>query len=122
MALFDTTAFRIVEQGMSVVNQQIDVITHNLANQDTPDYKCKYLYFSAVLKDKIDAQNSKYKKRLDLESVVYTDEDTKNQPDGNNVDADTQSALLAKQGLLYQALINQMNSEFGMIRTALNKN
>lgn len=119
MALFDTTAFRIVEQGLSVVNQNIDVITNNLANQDTPDYKCKYLYFSAVLKDKVNAQNEKYKKTLELETAIYTDEDTKDQPDGNNVDSDTQQAMLSKQGLLYKALINQMNGEFTMIRSAM---
>ncbi len=122
MALFDTTAFRIVEQGLSVVNQNIDVITNNLSNQDTPDFKCRYLYFSAVLKDKINAQNEKYKKTLELETAIYTDEDTKDQPDGNNVDADTQQSMLSKQGLLYKALVNQMNAEFTMVRTAMRRN
>ncbi len=122
MALFDTTAFRIVEQGLGVVNQNIDVITNNLSNQDTPDYKCRYLYFSAVLKDKINAGNSRYKKSLELETAIYTDEDTKDQPDGNNVDADIQSAMLSKQGLLYKALVNQMNGEFTMMRTAMRRN
>ncbi|MBQ4165334.1 MAG: flagellar basal body rod protein FlgB, partial [Oscillospiraceae bacterium] len=43
MALFDTTAFRILEQGMSVLWQKQQVISQNIANSNTPDYNCKYL-------------------------------------------------------------------------------
>ena len=57
----------------------------------------------------------------ELASVIHTDENTKDQPDGNNVDSDTQSALFAKNALQYQALINQINAEFTMMRTAMRK-
>ena len=49
MALFDTTGFRILEQGMSIINQSQSVIANNIANQDTPGYKCRYVLFSGVL-------------------------------------------------------------------------
>lgn len=122
MALFDTTGFRLLEEGLSVINQYQAVITNNIANQDTPDYKCQYLDFGGVLRDKLDAsENSQYKQELHLYSRVYEDENTYDQPDGNNVDADTQEALFAKNELLYEALINQMNSEFALMRTAMNR-
>lgn len=122
MALFDTTGFRILEQGMSIINQSQAVIANNIANQDTPDYKCKYLYFAGVLSDKLEAtEQMKYKKELNLASAIYTDETTYDQADGNNVDADTQQALFAKNALLYEALLNQMNSEFTLMRTAMSK-
>ncbi len=38
MALFDTTAFRILEQGAAVMWQRNKVIQENISNQDTPDY------------------------------------------------------------------------------------
>lgn len=123
MALFDTTGFRILEQGLSIMNQAQAVITHNLVNEDTPGYKCKYLSFSGVLTDKLNAsENSKYKKELNLASYIYTDNNTYDQPDGNNVDSDTQQALFTKTGLLYEALKNQLNSEFTLMRTAMRKN
>ena len=122
MALFNTTGFRILEEGLKIVNQNKKVIAHNIANQDTPGYKCKYVYFNGVLRDKLDAaENAKYKKELHLTSYIYTDRKTYDQPDGNNVDSDTQEALFEKNGLLQQALINQMNSEFTMMRTAMSR-
>lgn len=120
--LFNTTSFRLLEQGINVLNMQQAIIAQNIANQDTPNYKCKYLYFGGVLKDKLDAvENSKYKKQLEIASAVYVDENTKDQPDGNNVDTDTQNALFAKNGIMYEELINQMNSEFNLMRTAMKR-
>lgn len=122
MALFDTTGFRILEQGISIINESQAVIANNIANQDTPDYKCKYLYFAGVLQDKLDAgEDAKYTKELSLASTVYVDETTNDQADGNNVDSDTQQALFAKNELLYEALINQMNAEFTLMRSAMSK-
>lgn len=122
MALFDYTSFRIMEQGISLLSQQQSIIANNIANQDTPDYKCKYLYFAGVLKDRLDKDGvATGKKQIELESTVYVDENTKDQPDGNNVDADTQQALFAKNAIQYDAIINQMNAEFNMMRTAMRR-
>ncbi len=164
MALFDTTSFRIASQGLELLSKQQQVIAQNIANQDTPDYKCKYLYFSGVLREKLEAAAAKKEeqetgteslrwiganrpqpfqgfqgferrsdepweelgtgidgKRLELAYVIHTDETTADQPDGNNVDADTQEALFAKNAIQYEALINQINSEFTMMRTAMRK-
>ena len=52
MALFDNTSFRIMEQGLQLLSKQQQVIANNIANQDTPDYHAKYLYFAGVLKEK----------------------------------------------------------------------
>ena len=122
MALFDTTGFRLIEQGLDIVNQTKNIISNNLANADTPGYKCQYLSFSGVLKDKLNVtEDTKYKKELHLSSRVYTDESTYDQPDGNNVDSDTQQALFVKNALMQQALINQLNSEFTIMRSAMRR-
>ncbi len=122
MALFDTTSFRIAEQGLHLLSLQQQIIAQNIANQDTPDYRCKYLYFAAVLKDKLDENKMKTgEKRLELASAIHVDNTTKDQPDGNNVDNDTQQALFAKSAIQYEALINQVNSEFTMLRAAMRK-
>ena len=122
MALFDRTGFRLIEQGIDIVNQTKRVISHNLSNIDTPGYKCKYLSFSGVLKDKLNAsENAKFKKELHLASYIYSDNSTFDQPDGNNVDSDTQQALFVKNALLQEALINQMDSEFTLMRSAMSR-
>ncbi len=122
MALFDTTGFRLIEQGLDIVNQTKRVISHNLSNVDTPGYKCRYLYFSGVLKDKLNVtEDTKFKKELHLSSYIYTDDTTYDQPDGNNVDSDTQQALFVKNALMQEALINQLNSEFTIMRSAMSR-
>lgn len=118
MALFDTTAFRITEQGLSILWQKQQVIAQNISNEDTPGYKAKSLEFSGVLRDKLRA-NGTVKKELNLTQALVTDYATNDQGDTNNVDHDTQAAELAKTQLQYDALINQMNGNFARLRSAL---
>ncbi|MCI7691039.1 MAG: flagellar basal body rod protein FlgB [Oscillospiraceae bacterium] len=118
MALFDTTAFRIIEQGMSVMWTKQQIIAQNITNQDTPDYNCKYLDFGGILKDKIRADGS-IKKELNIQQRLVIDTYTDDQADGNNVDMDVQSAEASKTAYWLDALINQMNGNFTRIRSAI---
>ena len=125
MALFNTNSFRVTEQGLSVLWQKQQVIAQNIANQDTPDYNCKYLDFYAVLKDKMENSSvvggkaAPGEKQVQLVTRVIEDTTTNTQPDGNNVDVDSQSTELAKVQLQYQALKNHMNGQFTRIRSAM---
>lgn len=118
MALFDTTAFRILEQGLSVMWRKGTVIQENIANADTPNYNCKYLNFEGILKDKLRA-NGTVKKELNLAESLYIDRITDDQADHNNVDSDTQQAEYLKVQYRIDALINEMNGNFTRIRSAM---
>ncbi|MCL2696920.1 MAG: flagellar basal body rod protein FlgB [Oscillospiraceae bacterium] len=121
--LFNTAAFRVVEQGISVMAESNRIIGQNIANSDTPGYKAKYLYFEGILRDKINMRETeRFRKELHIGTAMYTDEKTKGQPDGNNVCNDTQQALFAKNKIRYDALINQLNAEFELLRTAMRRN
>ena len=121
--LFNTTAFRIAEQGISVMAQNNIVIQHNIANADTPGYKTKYLYFEGILRDRINARaTEKFQKELSIGTAMYVDKRTKGRPDGNNVDNDIQQALFVKNKIRYDALINQVNAEFELLRSAMRRN
>ena len=128
MALFNTNSFRVTEQGLSVLWQKQQVIAQNIANQNTPDYNCKYLDFYAVLKDKVNnssvvgGEAAPGEKQVQLVTRVIEDKNTNTQPDGNNVDVDSQSAELAKVQLQYQALKNHMNGQFTRLRSAMKTN
>lgn len=118
MALFDTTAFRITEQGLNVMWSKMQVIEQNLVNENTPKYNCKYLEFSGILRDKLRA-NGSVKKELSLAQRIITDYTTNDEADRNNVDHDTQAADLAKTQIQFNALIEQMNGSFARIRSAI---
>lgn len=118
MALFDTTAFRILEQGAAVMWQKQQIIQQNISNQDTPKYNCKYLDFGGILKDKLRA-NGTVKKELNLATSVYIDKSTSDQGDRNNVDNDVQQAEMLKTQYQLDAIINQMNSTYTRVRSAM---
>lgn len=118
MGLFDNTAFRIAEQGLSVLWRKGQVIQENIANADTPEYNCRYLTFGGILKDKLRA-NGTIKKELNLAEALLVDYATNDQADHNNVDSDTQQAEYLKTSYQIDALINQMNGQFSRIRSAM---
>ena len=118
MALFDTTAFRILEQGAAVMWQKQQIIQQNISNQDTPNYNCKYLDFGGILRDKLRADGT-VKKELNLATRVYIDKSTSDQGDRNNVDNDVQQAEMLKTQYQLDAIINQMNSSFTRVRSAM---
>lgn len=118
MALFDTNAFRVAEQGLSVLWQKQQIISQNIANANTPDYNCKYLDFAGILRDKL-RSNGTVDVELNLVQRLFIDRNTDDQADGNNVDNDTQQAELARTQIQYDALINSMNGNFSRVRTAM---
>ena len=118
MALFDTTAFRLLEQGAAVMWQKQQIIQQNISNQDTPNYNCKYLEFGGILKEKI-GTNGKIKKELNLASTVRIDRATSDQGDRNNVDNDVPQAEMLRTQYWLEEIINEMNGNFTRIRSAI---
>lgn len=118
MALFDTTAFRMLEQGMNIMWTKQQIIQENITNIDTPGYNCKYLSFGVILRDKIRADGS-IKKEANLAQRVTVDYITSDQQDRNNVDQVTQMAEYARTAYQIDMLINQMDGQFSRMRSAL---
>lgn len=110
-----------------------EAIANNIANIDTPGYKRQDVSFQAELRHALKA--SKYTSldtkvrelnegnRLShIEPRGYTDyADYSYRIDGNNVDVDNENVELASNQIVYQALVQSINSEFQDIRAVLNK-
>ncbi len=103
------------------------VISNNIANVDTPNYKRKDVAFQTYLQAEMegaDTTNLQDRVRdVDLDALnatSYTDmADLSYREDGNNVDIDTENVELASNQLMYQALINSISNEFDMIKAAM---
>ncbi|MCL2754267.1 MAG: flagellar basal body protein, partial [Oscillospiraceae bacterium] len=54
MGLFNTTSFRVMEQGLNFTVQNSRVIANNIAHVDTPGFKSRYLSFAGVLRERMD--------------------------------------------------------------------
>lgn len=107
-----------------------EVINHNISNANTPNYKKLTVNFEDTLKkalnDRNFALNTTHKNHIS--DSIATD---KNQPnitaedrysyriDGNSVDIDVESANLAKNAIMYNAVINQIIGEFSKLQNVI---
>lgn len=102
-----------------------DIINNNLANVNTPNYKRKDIRFETELKHAFARASEKTVdarvKHLDLEALtpeIYTDyEELSYRYDGNNVDINNENAILAKNQIKYNGLMELMNKDFEALRS-----
>lgn len=104
-----------------------EVISNNIANVDTPNYKRQDVEFESYLLAQLEGADSSSLKNtvagIDLDgltSTIYTDSTSLSyRLDGNNVDIDTENVELASNQLKYQALVSSISNEFNMIKSAM---
>lgn len=132
MKLFSSV--QSLEQALNVSTLRQRVISSNIANVDTPHYKSKEVVFSKVLdkamheqglsSHKTNAKHIEFSARNENISPfarVLTKTNTSFNHNGNNVDMDYEMAQLAKNQLLYNALIDRTNGRFSSLKTVINE-
>ena len=111
--LFDSKSFGLMRSSLNGLAVQQEVILHNLANLETPGYKAKSVSFEDVLK----GAGGKY----DMKAHIITDDATSIRPDGNNVDADTESLKLYQNYVQQLYLYQKMSGQFSNFQYVLNQ-
>ena len=117
----------ILDKAADAANLRNELLTNNIANVSTPNYKRKDLDFESVLQGELAGEKnlSKAVKKANqnletLDAQVYTDiASLSYRLDGNNVDINTEEARLAENQIKYQALVDLMNQEFARYNTVL---
>ena len=117
----------ILDKAADAANLRNELLTNNIANVSTPNYKRKDLDFESVLQGELAGEKnlSKAVKKANqnletLDAQVYTDNASLSyRLDGNNVDINTEEARLAENQIKYQALVDLMNPEFARYNTVL---
>ena len=108
-----------------------EVISHNIANVDTPNYKRQDVSFETELKHAL--RESKYisldekvknlnqDNRLShVQPRVYTDSaGFSYRLDRNNVDIDNENVELASNQIKYNAIVQSIDQEFRNLRTVI---
>ncbi|NLG04408.1 MAG: flagellar basal body rod protein FlgB [Clostridia bacterium] len=128
--MFDSGVFNyidVLDKAADASWLRNEVISNNIANVNTPEYKRQDVSFEAELQqalrankyesldDKIDSVNLK---RLDAR--VYTDSaDFSYRLDGNNVDIDNENVELASNQIKYNALIQSINGKFSELKSVM---
>lgn len=129
--LFSKT-FNIMNRGLDASSLRNEVIANNLANVDTPGFKRSDVSFEQELlkamsgKQKLQGfvTNEKHipiggPSQGEIAPRVVPERTTSIRNDGNNVDIDREMAALAKNSIMYSALIEEINGEFRKIKTAI---
>ena len=117
----------ILDKAADAANMRNELISNNIANVSTPNYKRKDIDFETVLQAELAGgrtlNQSVYMANKDLSVLdpqVFTDNSNLSyRLDGNNVDISTEEAYLAENTIRYQLLIDQMNQEFSRYQTVL---
>lgn len=106
-----------------------EVITNNIANVDTPNFKSSSVSFESAFKSALAQDDFATKKthegHIDFDSdfpqaTVTRDTNTTYRMDGNNVNIDAENAELAKNQIFYNTLAQQLSSEFRKLSVAIN--
>lgn len=117
----------VLDKAADAANTRNEIIANNLANVDTPNYKRKdvsfqnYLQQALIGDDPLDERVGEINTHLsDFSGFIYTDSSTLSyRLDGNNVDADTESSMLAQNQIRYNTLVEQIGQEFARYKTVL---
>lgn len=102
-----------------------DIITNNLANVNTPNYKRKDVQFETYLIAQVAGGDSLDENinQIDLSNLTpttYVDQASLSyRMDGNNVDIDTETAEFVKNQIRYYTLLDSMTQEFSRIKSVL---
>jgi flagellar basal-body rod protein FlgB len=103
-----------------------DVISHNIANADTPGFKRQEVSFDSVLSAAYEDLSMIRTNPAHLLPVTKTGSAVKVReisgsvrPDGNNVTIETEMARLGQNTMYYQAVSAQLGKYFGRLRTAI---
>lgn len=111
-----------------------EIISHNIANVNTPNYRRSVLDFEELLAKELYGEEPDGKLRMvrthdehlpaeplpfRAEPTIYQDNTTIMRTDDNNVDIDIEMASLAKNQMYYNAVATQLSGYVSTLRNAI---
>lgn len=113
MTLFTDRVTAGIESAMDSVSLRQQVTANNIANMNTPGFKAARVEFEANLSRAIADGNPQFARATT--NLATTPENT----DGNTVDIASETAIMSKNGLHFDALVTALNFKFSTLRTAI---
>lgn len=119
-----TNSIELTQKSLDYLWKKQGIISENIANQDTPGYKTKYLTFEDEFMKKIEKVNhpSKENYAKAIENTDFKVNIPRNENvrmDENNVNTDAEYVELARASIQYQYSIRAISDEFARIRSVI---
>jgi len=125
---------KVLEKSLDAAWLRNEVISQNIANVDTPNYKRKTVKFEEYLDKAMGSSSFKGiktdKRHISIGSGSVDDADIKVSEDyrndsirldGNNVDIESEMAEMAKNTIKYNTLIQSLNASFRRIKSVISE-
>ena len=117
----------LLEKAMTGSALRHTVLTNNLTNVNTPNFKRSEVNFRSTLEEVLDSQlTMKTTKAAHLQTNYFqgspqisVDRQTSLRNDGNNVDLDVELANLAENSIYYNSLVRFLSSQLSLLRQAI---
>lgn len=107
---------QFLERFLNVTVNRHAIVTRNMANIDTPGYRTQDLDFRSELERATATPG-----QIQLSSVVRPVPGLLERPDGNNVNLDRESLLLAETQMQYRLGIQFVRTEIHRLLNAINE-
>ena len=126
MKLFSNTIDSL-EKGLNYSSLKQEVISQNIANVDTPDYKAKEVRFKDFLNQSMDqskeafrtdSRHFRFNGAGSTNNIVEQKNVTYNN-NGNSVDMDKEMSDLATNQIYFDALTEQLNLKFNSLKDVI---
>lgn len=105
---------QLLQGYLRVASDRQQTVASNIANVDTPGYHTRDINFESALR-KVTSDGGAFR----LEPVSNEVAGLPERPDGNNVNIDRESMMLAQTQLQYQMGVQLIKAEFHKLLTAI---
>ena len=132
--LLNAPTINYLSRGMTAATMRQEVISHNIANVNTPNFRRSGVNFEEALAKELYGEDTGGKlqmirtrdKHLPAEHLpihavptVVEDDTTIMRADDNNVDIDIEMSSLLKNQLYYNAMASQLKGHFNKVRNVI---
>jgi len=114
MSLTETPLINTLSRALDLTSLRQRLVSENIANTDTPGYKTRDIDFRSELQKSLTGDAS-----ADLPPEIRTVASLEERPDGNNVNIDRESLLMAHNQLQFQAGVALLRTEFNRLQLAI---
>ncbi len=131
MNMFDKMNISGLNYAMDVSSKRNQVISENIANVDTPNYKAKDLDFEKAMKEYFSGGNNLPLKVTDkrhispqnsegnISSLIYEQNNPSLRNDGNDVNLDYEMSEMASNAVKYSMFSQITGTEFARLKSAI---
>ncbi|MCH3959221.1 MAG: flagellar basal body rod protein FlgB [Selenomonas sp.] len=132
--IINSSNFNYLSRGLEAANLRHEVISNNIANVNTPNFKRSAVNFEALLAKELHLDEDSGRMALvrthdrhlpiampsgSVHGVIEEDGTTTMRVDNNNVDIDSEMAGLAKNQLYYNAMSTQLGGFISRMKNVI---